>query len=84
MELLAQNILVGLIVSGCALFSAWRLMSPTLRLKTLSFLGPAMRKLGADSAVERLRIKTIGQLAGSCSACTHNKNAVHRLRSGRG
>ncbi len=84
MESLAQDVLVGLIVAGCAIFSAWRLMSPTLRLKTLAFLAPAMGKLGAGSALERLRSKTIGQLtSGGCSACSH-KNAVHRPRSHHG
>jgi hypothetical protein len=56
MELILQYALVAVIVAGCMVFSAWRLMSPRLRLRT----------------------KTIGQLvAGTCSACSSNKTAVH-------
>jgi hypothetical protein len=80
MELFAQDVLVGLIVVGCALFSTWRLISPSLRLKALAFLAPAMGKLGAGRAMERLRSRTIGQLASGCSACSHHKNVVNRPR----
>jgi hypothetical protein len=79
MELLLQNVLVGAIVAGCAIFSAWRLMSPRLRLKTLDLVGPVMETLGARGTVARLRTQTIGKLvAGSCSACSANKSAVRR------
>jgi hypothetical protein len=81
---IAQDILVGLIVAGCAVFSAWRLMSPTLRLRALNLIAPAMGKLGASDPVERLRNKTLAQLARGCSACSHSKTAVHRPRPNRG
>jgi hypothetical protein len=84
MALVLQDTLVGLIVAGCAIFSAWRLMSPTLRLRTLNFVAPMMKKLRAGGALTRLRTKTIGQLAAGCSACSHNKTAVHPPRPGRG
>lgn len=84
MALLAQKILVGLIVAGCALFSAWRLMSPSLRMRTLTFFAPTMSRLGVGTAVERLRSKTIAQLASGCSACSHNKAAVRRAHTNRG
>jgi hypothetical protein len=78
MELLLQETLVAVIVVGCVVFSAWRLMSPRLRLKTLESVGPAMEKLGGRGVVARLRTKVIGQLAaGGCSACSANKTAVH-------
>ena len=78
MELILQETLVALIVVGCMVFSAWRLMSPRLRLKTLELVGPAMEKLGGRSTVARLRTKTLGQLvAGTCSACSSNKTAIH-------
>ncbi|HWW79119.1 MAG TPA: hypothetical protein VNY82_05960 [Steroidobacteraceae bacterium] len=77
MELLLQNVLVGVIVAGCVVFSAWRLMSPRLRLKTLDLVGPAMELIGAGSTVARLRTQTIGKLAAGCSACSSNKSAVH-------
>jgi hypothetical protein len=78
MELILQYVLVAVIVAGCVVFSAWRLMSPRLRLKTLELIGPAMEKFGARNSVARLRTKVIGQLtAGGCSACSANKTAVH-------
>ncbi len=77
MELILQDALVAIIVAGCIVFSAWRLISPRLRLKTLELIGPTMERLGARSAVARLRGKVIGQLAGGCSACSANKTAVH-------
>jgi len=78
MESLLQNVLVGVIVAVCLVFSAWRLMSPKLRLKTLEALAPAAQKLGAHSLVTRLRSQTVAQLAAGCSACSHNKTAVHQ------
>ena len=77
MEALLQEVLVGVIVAGCGLFSAWRLMSLRMRMRTLDLMGPVLGKLGAASFVARLRSQTIGQLAGGCSACSHNKTAVH-------
>jgi hypothetical protein len=78
MELILQEALVAVIVAGCVMFSAWRLISPRLRLKTLELVGPAMEKMGGRGVVARLRAKTIGQLvAGTCSACSSNKTAVH-------
>jgi hypothetical protein len=72
-----QNVLVGVIVAFCIVFSAWRLMSPKLRLKTLESLAPAASKLGAGAWLTRLRGQTVAQLAAGCSACSHNKTAVH-------
>lgn len=78
MELILQEALVAIIVAGCIVFSAWRLMSPKLRLKTLELVGPTIEKLGGSGAIARLRTKTMGQLvAGACSACSANKTAIH-------
>ena len=76
MELLLQNLLVGVIVAACLVFSAWRLMSPRLRLKTLDFVGPVMERVGARGPIARLRAETLGKLvSGACSACSSNKTA---------
>jgi hypothetical protein len=76
MELLLQNVMVGVIVAGCVVFSAWRLMSPRLRLKTLDFVGPVMERVGARGPIARLRAETLGKLVtGTCSACSSNKTA---------
>lgn len=77
MQPLVQNILVGVIVAFCVIFSAWRLMSPKLRLKTLERLSPVAQALGAAGWVARLRSQTIAQLAAGCGACSHNKTGVH-------
>jgi hypothetical protein len=78
MESLLQDVLVGVIVAGCTVFSAWRLMSPELRLRALDFVAPLMGKLGAGGTIARLRTRTIAQLAAGCSACSHDKTAVHQ------
>ena len=74
-----QTVLVGLIVAGCAIFSAWRLLSPRLRLSVLESLAPVMQRL-TPTLLVRLRTRTLGQLAAGCSACSHNKSAVHHPR----
>ena len=76
MTLLLENVLVGLIVAGCTVFSAWRLMSPRLRLRTLDLLTPALSNV-APGLLTRLRTQVIGQLAGSCGSCSHNKTTIH-------
>jgi hypothetical protein len=77
MELILQDALVAVIVAGCVVFSAWRLMSPRLRLKSLELIGPTLERLGGRNTVARLRGKTISQLAAGCSACSANKTAIH-------
>ena len=77
MGAILQEVLVGIIVAGCAVFSAWRLMSLRMRMRTLDVMGPVLGKLGAASLVARLRAQTIGQLASGCGACSHNKTTVH-------
>jgi hypothetical protein len=76
--ILLQSMLVGIIVAFCVVFSAWRLMSPKLRLKTLELIAPTVAKLGAGAWVTRLRGQTVAQLAAGCSACSNNKTAVHQ------
>jgi hypothetical protein len=77
MQPILQNVLVSIIVAFCVIFSVWRLMSPKLRLKTLEFLAPVAKRIGADGPITRLRSQTVAQLAAGCSACSHNKTAVH-------
>jgi hypothetical protein len=43
----------------------------------LESLAPAASKLGAGAWLTRLRGQTVAQLAAGCSACSHNKTAVH-------
>jgi hypothetical protein len=77
MEPMLQNVLVGVIVTACVVFSTWRLMSPKLRLRALMSLSSTAEKLGAKNLVNRLATQAIAQLAAGCGACSHNKAAVH-------
>jgi hypothetical protein len=77
MASIIENVLVAAIVASCAIFSAWRLMSPRLRLRTLDFLTPVLGRLGGATLAARLRSQTVGQLAAGCSACSHNKTSIH-------
>lgn len=81
MTMIAQDLLVAIIVAGCALFSAWRLMSPRLRLRTLDRVAPIAARLGAGNTVSRLRSRVVGQLSAGCGTCSSNKTAVHHPRA---
>ncbi len=73
-----EYVIVGLIVFGCGVFSAWRLMSVRLRLKTLDVLSDLPAGAGG-SLVMMLRRRTLARLSGGCSACldaTHSVNAA--------
>jgi hypothetical protein len=72
-----ESLLVGLIVFGCTIFSAWRLMSVRLRLKALEALSVLPAGAGGN-LVAMLRRKTLAKLSGGCGAChqaTHTLNA---------
>jgi len=76
-----QNVLVGAIVAGCAIFSAWRLLSPRLRLRSLDLLEPVLGRVAAGP-LARLRARTLARLGGGCGACAQNiRTATHRPRT---
>jgi hypothetical protein len=77
MEGMLEAFAVGLIVAGSAIFSAWRLLSPRLRLRVLGFVAPVLEKV-SSRAVARLRSRTLQQLGGACGTCSSNKIPVHR------
>ncbi len=68
MSALLQQLLVGVLVVACALFSAWRLMSVRLRLRTLGALG-AMPGAGGARWLARLRARTLAQQLHACGGC---------------
>jgi hypothetical protein len=72
-----ESFLVGLIVSGCTIFSVWRLMSVRLRLKTLEALSVLPAGAGGN-LVAMLRRKMLAKLSGGCGACLH---ATHTLNA---
>jgi hypothetical protein len=71
MNILLQEILAGVLVAGCALFSAWRLASLRLRLRTLAALGKLPAVAGA-SWLARLRERTLAKLGGGCGSCAQS------------
>jgi hypothetical protein len=77
-----QDVIVALIVAGCAVFSVWRLMSGSARLKTLELLTPIANAVGASAAITKLRGKVLAQLASGCAACSSNKTAVRHHTAG--
>ena len=68
MSVLLQQILVGLLVAACALFSAWRLASVRLRLRALDSLSsvPGVRSL---AWLGGLRERTRAQQLRACGGC---------------
>jgi hypothetical protein len=65
---LLQEIVVGVLVTGCALFSAWRLATVGLRLRALEALS-ALPALHAAGWLVRLRERTQGQQLRACGGC---------------
>jgi hypothetical protein len=68
-----ETIIVAIIVACCGVFSAWRLMSIKLRLKTLDALSML-------PGIANLRRKTLAKLStgggcGTCQAATKTFNA---------
>ena len=68
MSLLVQSVLVGVAVSACVLYSAWRLASLRLRLRVIDALGWLPRPL-TTPWLAALRSRTLAQLAGGCAGC---------------
>jgi hypothetical protein len=71
---LLQQIVVGVLVGGCALYSAWRLAPVRLRLRTLDVLG-ALPVTGRARVLLRLRERTLARLASACGGCGHDNSA---------
>jgi hypothetical protein len=67
-SLLLQQSLVGLVVLGCALFSAWRLCSVAVRLRLLGLLG-RVPWLADLSVVRGLRERTSARQLDACGGC---------------
>jgi hypothetical protein len=68
MSPLLQQVLVGVLVIACALFSAWRLSSVRLRLRALETLG-AWPGLRSASWLARLRERTLARQLQACGGC---------------
>jgi hypothetical protein len=67
-NLFAQELLVAVVVVGCALFSAWRLSTVTLRLKYLGWL-TRVPGIGASQWLGRLHARTLARQLDACGGC---------------
>jgi hypothetical protein len=77
MNAVLQELLVAVLVGACAVFSAWRLMSARLRLRTLEALG-RVPLLSHTHWLQRLRQQTVSGVAGACGGCSQ----AHPLKPG--
>jgi hypothetical protein len=68
MSLLAQQWLAGMLVLGCALFAAWRLLSVALRLRTLDALGK-LPGVARRPWLARLRARLLARQSSACGGC---------------
>ena len=69
MNLVAQEILVGVVVAVSAIFSAWRLLSLRQRLRCLDVLA-ALPGAGAVRVLASARERTLAQLGSGCAGCS--------------
>jgi hypothetical protein len=69
MNALLQEVLVGVLVAGCALYSAWRLATVRLRLRALEALA-ALPAASASGWLARLHQRTLAQSNAACGGCS--------------
>jgi hypothetical protein len=78
MNAVLQGVLVAVLVVACAAFSAWRLISLTLRLRLLAAL--ARLPLLADARwLARRRQKLLAAATSACGGCSQAD--AHQLRA---
>lgn len=71
-SLVVQEVLVAILVAACALFSAWRLLSPSLKLRCLEAL-TALPLVGGARIFLSLKERTLARLGPGCAGCAgHN------------
>lgn len=75
MSVLLQQLLVGVLVLACAIYSAWRLASVRLRLRALDALSAAPL-LSRTGWFVRLRERTLGAGALACGGCAGGARRV--------
>ena len=82
MSALLQEILVGVLVAGCALYSIWRLATVRVRLRALEALSAVPGLRAADWLV-RLRTRAEAQQLRACGGCAAppTPGAVSRNRT---
>ena len=71
MSQLLQVLLTGALVTGCALYSAWRLMTPAARRRTLTALAH-LPGIGRAAWLARLRARIAEQPLSICGGCARD------------
>jgi len=69
MNLVLQEVVAGLLVGACALFSLWRLATVRVRLRMLEAL-KSLPVLGRAAWLARLRERTLAHSSAACGGCT--------------
>lgn len=80
MSLVLQVIVVAAVVSGCAVYSLWRLLSGAARLRILEALAhlPVLASVGWFA---RLQARTRAGTGGGCCCCAAAPSAASRKRT---
>jgi hypothetical protein len=63
-----QGLIVAAVVTLCALYSAWRLLSARLRLRVMDALA-RVPGIGTASWFSALRAHAVSKLAAGCGSC---------------
>ena len=79
MNAVLQEVLVAVLVTACALFSAWRLLSARLRLRCLDALAamPGASRQRRTAARQRV----LSGLGAGCGACAQHPTPGARSRN---
>jgi hypothetical protein len=80
MSLVLQVIVVAVVVSACALFSVWRLLSGAARQRTLDLLA-RVPALAAMRWFARLQARTRANTGVGCGSCAASTSAASRKQT---
>jgi hypothetical protein len=80
MTLLLQCVVVALIVSACVIYSTWRLLSVSARVRALGLLA-LLPGISRAHWFQGLRARTTAGLAGGCGSCSGSTPATSPKRT---
>ena len=80
MNAVLQEVLVAVLVTACALFSAWRLLSARLRLRCLDALA-ALPVARTARWLAAARQRLLAGLGGGCGGCAQPSTPGARSRN---
>jgi len=74
MSTVLQEMVVGILIAGCAILSLWRLATVAVRLRMLAALR-SLPALGRAAWLARLQQRTLAQSTAACGGCaSHPKS----------